>query len=143
YFAQAAIQESKILLRREPIAEVLEQPEISAQEQRKLKIVLAARDYAEAIGLKPGDSFTQYTRLEQDTLAWVVMGSRKDAFELYTWWFPFVGSVPYKGYFSQAGAEREARRLERLGYETWVRGTDAISTLGWFNDPLLSTTLQR
>jgi predicted aminopeptidase len=75
-------------------------------------------------------------------LAWVVLASRRDAFDLYTWWFPFVGSVPYKGFFDRKDADRQAQALERKGYESSVRGTEAFSTLGWFNDPLLSTTLK-
>jgi predicted aminopeptidase len=70
------------------------------------------------------------------------MGSKKDSFDMYTWWFPIVGTVPYKGFFSQDDALNQAKELQDKGYETSVRGTEAFSTLGWFNDPLLSTTLK-
>lgn len=142
YVIRAAYEESKILLAREDIPEVIESPETDAEERRKLELVLAARSFGISIGLKPKDSFTQYTKVDRDILAWVLMAVKKDSFSLKTWWFPIVGSVPYKGYFGKNDAMRAARRLERKGYESWVRGTEAFSTLGWFNDPILSTTLR-
>jgi predicted aminopeptidase len=72
-----------------------------------------------------------------------VSASKKDSFTFHLWWFPIVGEVPYKGFFEKEDAISQARDLEARGFETWVRGTDAFSTLGWFNDPVLSTTLKR
>jgi predicted aminopeptidase len=61
---------------------------------------------------------------------------------MYTWWFPIVGTVPYKGFFDKADAEVQAKELEGLGFEASIRGTEAFSTLGWFDDPVVSTTLK-
>ena len=47
--------------------------------------------------------------------------------------------MPYRGYFDRNAASRAEARLARRGYETYVAGVSAYSTLGWFNDPLLST----
>lgn len=139
---QAAYVESGILMRRQDISDVVADPSTTDIERQKLALVSEARQYAISMGLTPGDSFTKYSRVDQDVLAWVLMASRKDAFELKTWWFPIVGSVPYKGYFSKEDAEEEGARLEKKGYEQYIRGTDAFSTLGWFNDPVLSTILK-
>jgi predicted aminopeptidase len=142
YVMRAAYEQSKILLARRPIEEVIKDPATARDESHKLALVLEARSFASEIGLDPGGSFTQYADIGKDTLAWVVMGSRKDAFILYTWWFPIVGTVPYKGFFDLPGARQQAEKLEAEGYETSVRGTEAFSTLGWFNDPVMSTTLK-
>jgi len=142
YVVRAAYEQSKILLARRPIVEVIEDPATSPVDREKLSLVLAARTFATDIGLSPGQTFTQYADIGKDTLAWVVMASRKDSFSMYTWWFPIVGTVPYKGFFDQQDAIEQAKALEQQGYESSVRGTEAFSTLGWFNDPLLSTTLK-
>lgn len=140
---ESAYEGGKILLSRERISEVLNESETTTEEKEKLNLVLDAREFAQGIGLTPRNSFTRYTRIDRDVLTWVVMASRKDSFSMVAWWFPFVGTVPYKGYFDKEDAIEQGKELEAKGYETWIRGADTFSSLGWFTDPVLSTTLKR
>jgi predicted aminopeptidase len=143
YVVRAGIEEAKILSRRRPIPEVIADPATSPETQRKLRLVLEARDFAERVlQLEAGDSYTTYSRVDSDTLLLVVTASRKDRFQAHTWWFPIIGHVPYKGFFDFAAARREAARLEQQGLDTQVRPSAAFSTLGWFNDPVLNTLLR-
>ena len=143
YVLRAGYEEVCILARREAIVTRLQDQNLSTVERRKLALVLEARDFAKSIGLTPDNSFTSYAAVDRPVLAWVLAASKPDAFKLYTWWFPIVGTLPYKGFFEEEEARAAAADLTELGYETWLRPTDAFSTLGWFDDPLLSTTLRQ
>lgn len=142
YVMRGAYEQGKILIGRRDISKVIEDPGVSQDNREKLQVVLEARAYAQRIGLEPKGSFTTYAEVTRDPLAWVVVASRRDAFALHTWWFPIVGTVPYKGFFDKEDAEAEVADLRRQGYETSMRGTEAFSTLGWFDDPVVSTTLK-
>jgi len=143
YVMRAGVEEAKILSRRRPIVDVARDPGTTEEVRRKLALVLEARNFAaRRLDLNVGESYTTYSWIDRDTLALVVSAAHRDRFEAHTWWFPIVGSVPYKGYFSLAAAEREARKLEAKGLDTYIRTTSAFSTLGWFNDPLLSTLMR-
>lgn len=142
YLLQAGIEEAKILGRRRPIDQVMADANTTDETRRKLRLVLEARTFAaEMLGLDAGRSYTTFSRTDGDTLALVLSAARRDRFEQHTWWFPIVGSIPYKGYFSREDAFSAAEELQQAGYDTYLRPTSAFSTLGWFNDPLLSTTL--
>ncbi len=144
YVIQAGLAEAKILSRREPIGEVIRAPDTDEDTRAKLAVVANVRTYAaEELGLDVGDSYTTFSQLDTDTLLMVVTASRRDAFDPYTWWFPIVGRVPYKGFFDPDDARAQARKLEGRGFDVAVRPSGAFSTLGWFNDPLLSTLLGR
>lgn len=143
YVVRAGIAESRILSRRRPIADVLADPRTDPREREKLELVSEARTFAKRIlDLDVGGSFTSYSWVESDTLLLVVSAARKDRFVPHTWWFPIVGRVPYKGFFDFDAALAEARRLDRRGFDTYVRPSPAFSTLGFFDDPLLNTTLR-
>ena len=144
YLGRAGWEEAKILAGRRPIRELARSDAIDTATRHKLALVLAARDFAQdSLNLDAGESFTQFTQLERDTLLLLLSATRRDALVQHTWWFPIIGRVPYKGYFDFDAAHRAARSLEAEGYDIHLRPASAFSTLGWFNDPLLSTTLQQ
>ena len=89
-----------------------------------------------------GGSYASYSYVDRPDLTYVVLAAPKTELRPYTWWFLIVGSVPYKGYFSKADAEAEIERLKADGYDTNLRTSAAFSTLGWFDDPLLSHLLK-
>jgi predicted aminopeptidase len=143
YVLRAGYEEARILSRRRPIARMVEDSTTAPRTRQKLELVLAARRFAQdSLHLEAGDSYTTYARLDSDTLAMIVSAAYQDRFQAYTWWFPIVGHVPYKGFFSEKKARKEARKLEEKGFDTYVRPTAAFSTLGWFNDPLVSPLLR-
>jgi len=142
YLLRGAWEEGKILSRRRSIVALVADSATAPATRAKLELVLAARRFAaESLGLPAKDAFTKYTRLDHDTLVLVLSGTRRDALVPATWWFPIVGRVPYKGFFDFEAAQRAERALGLDGFDTYLRPSPAFSTLGWFNDPLLSTTL--
>lgn len=143
YLSRGAWEEAKILSRRQPISELVANPGTPKEVREKLKVVLAARLFArDSLRLRTKDSFTTYSRLDHDTLVLLVSAAYRDTLKPYTWWFPIVGRVPYKGYFDFDAARRTAKDLAANGFDVYMRPSDAFSTLGFFNDPLLNTTLK-
>ena len=142
YLARGAWEEGRILSRRRSIEGLVANPSTPAATRAKLELVLAARRFAvDSLGLPAKDAFTKYSKLDHDTLVLVLSGTRRDALVPASWWFPIVGRVPYKGFFDFDAARLAERDLVADGYDTYLRPSPAFSTLGWFNDPLLSTTL--
>jgi predicted aminopeptidase len=143
YLLRAGWEEARILARRRPIAALAARPDVDPRTRAKLQLVLDARRFAaDSIGLRARQSFTLYTDIGRDTLVLVLSGAYRDRLAPYTWWFPVVGSVPYKGFFAFDAARRAADDLRRGGFDVYLRPSAAFSTLGWFNDPLLNTTLR-
>ena len=143
YLSRAAWEEARILARRQSIATLVADARTPADERAKLALVLAARAFAaDSLGLRPEDSFTRYTRLDRDTLVLVVSAAYSDRLARRTWWFPVVGRFPYKGFFDFDAAHRTAEDLRRDGFDVSLGASSAFSTLGWFNDPVVSTTLR-
>jgi predicted aminopeptidase len=143
YVIRAAYEEGKILWRREPIPEYLEKPELGAETQDKLRLVLAVREYArDVLKLNVGGSYSSYSYVDRPDLTYILTAAPRTELRPYTWWFLIIGRVPYKGYFSKEDAAAAAKELEDDGYDTNIRTSAAFSTLGWFDDPLLSHLLR-
>jgi len=143
YLSRAAYEEARILARRTPIDRLVADADTPPAERAKLQLVLEARRFAaDSVGLRPEQSFTRFSRLDRDTLVLVVSAAYPDRLARRTWWFPVVGRFPYKGFFDFDAAHRTADALRRDGFDVSIGASSAFSTLGWFNDPVVSTTLR-
>ncbi len=142
YVLRAGWEEARILARRRSMEDVLNDPTLDSETRGKLEIVVRARSFAQQdLSLDVGDAYTSFSDIGRDTLALVLSASPVNKLSAYTWWFPIVGRVPYKGFFNREAAEKEQRKLEAQHFDTYLRTTSAFSTLGWLPDPLLNTVL--
>jgi len=110
----------------------------------KLKLIQKARRFAiDSLGLVNSTNYTSVYDQKGKTLLWNVSGCKPFSFEAKKWSFPIVGDMPYKGFFDYEKAKEEARLLKEEGFDVRIRPVGGWSTLGWFNDPILSNMLSR
>jgi predicted aminopeptidase len=143
YITRAGFEETRILQSRQPLDRLAARSDIDPQLRRSLDLVLATRNYAARLGLEAKQTYTTYADVGRDTLLLVLQAAPKDCICPHTWKYPIVGRIPYKGFFDPRAARREAETFAARGYDVYLRPSSAFSTLGWFNDPLLSTALTR
>ncbi len=143
YIARAAYEEERILWNRKPIDDALARGDLSADVRAKLETVLAVRKFAaDKLGENVGGAYESFANVDQGAIIHVVMAAPRDSLVPYTWWFPIVGRVPYRGFFDESDALAEAATLEADGLDTMVRPAIAFSSLGFFDDPLLTNLLK-
>jgi predicted aminopeptidase len=142
YLFKSAYSQVDLLNRRVPIEKALKDPRLSEEQKRKLKLAEEARIFAgTSLGLAKTKSYSTFVQLDAPYVTWVVSASEKNELKHYLWRYPFVGSMPYRGYFEPNGAKEQAKEMKEKGYDTYIRGVTAYSTLGWFRDPILSSML--
>ena len=142
YLWHVTVGQTALLLQRRSIEETLRDPHLTPQEQHKLRLVLAVRSFAiTQLGMQASQSYTTFVQLDRPYVSYNLSAAASDAFKPYRWRFPIVGKMPYKGFFDKDYARREQHALDEQGYDTYLRGIRAYSTLGYFNDPILSSML--
>ena len=142
YYTQALYGQLDILNRMQPIDQVITQDTSSIQLKQKLREILKIRTFAsQVLHLPDNQSYTYYVDLDKPYVVWTVFAAPPLELQLKQWCFPIVGCVSYRGYFDSAAAQVLAQQLRAEGYDVYVAGVAAYSTLGWFNDPVLNTML--
>jgi len=144
YYWQSLRGHLDLLQAAQPVSDWIERPDTPAPLRTRLALAEQARNFASsALALPDNASYRRYARLERPAAVWNVVAAPPWSLQLHTWCFPVTGCVGYRGYFAEADAQAEGRRLAHEGLEVSVYPVPAYSTLGYSNwlggDPLLST----
>lgn len=143
YYTQAIGGQLNLMASARPLDSWLADPQTPADLRGRLEIAHRIRAYASArLGLPNNESYTSYADLGRPFVVWNVFAAPEFSVTPRRECFPFTGCVPYLGFFSETSARGEAARLREAGLDAYVGGVLAYSTLGWFNDPLLSTFIR-
>jgi predicted aminopeptidase len=144
YYGQAIGGHLELMRARKPIDELLRAPATDPDLRLRLAEVQAIRDFASRdLGLPNNGSYRSYADLGRPYVVWNVFAAPELSLRAKDWCMPIVGCVNYRGYYDRRAAEEFAAGLRRDGYDTYVAGVPAYSTLGHFDDPVLNTFLQQ
>jgi predicted aminopeptidase len=142
YVLHSANGQRDVMSRREPIHEVIADPDTPASVSSQLARVVEIREFAvRELGLPDNGSYRSYADVGRAYVVWNVFAAHEFSMEPRRWCFPVAGCVAYRGYFSEQKAAGFASRLAREGYDVYVAGVPAYSTLGHFDDPVLNTMI--
>ena len=140
YYGHVMHGQLQLLTAREPIAEVLADPKTEPELRKRLQRALDARSFAtRELGLPKNGSYTTYADVGRPYAVWNVFATPALSLQAREWCHLFIGCLAYQGYYDRARADRTAAELRRQGLDAFVAGIPTYSTLGWFDDPLLST----
>lgn len=143
YYWQAMRGHMELMGQREPVTDVLADPETSEDTRGQLELAQSAVDFAHAeLALPDNGSYRQYADTGRRYLVWSVVAAPEWSLEPRTWCFPVAGCVSYRGYFDEAEAQAFAARRAAAGDDVYVGGVSAYSTLGNFADPLTNAMLR-
>ena len=143
FYTQAISGQTEIWRKSRPNAEALADPSVAEKVKQRLKLIEELRAFAASDLHLPTKSFGKYCDLKRPYVVWVVYAAPEFSIESKKWWYPLVGSLKYRGFFNEKDAAVEAAHLKKKGYDVFVGGVEAYSTLGYLADPVLNTFLHR
>jgi predicted aminopeptidase len=142
YVTQAARGQWQVMRAREPIDKVIASQSTPQDLRARLTEVRAAREFASReLGLPDNGSYRSYADLKRPYVVWNVVATPEFSVHPQRWCFPIAGCVAYRGYFAEEKARKFSDSLSGKGFDTFVGGVPAYSTLGKFQDPVLNTML--
>ncbi len=140
FYNQAVKGHLGIMLSSQSVNVLLEDPETTQALREQLILTQKIVQHAETKLLLDADGkYERFVQLQGDYVVWNVFAAKPLDLRGQTWCYPVAGCAPYRGYYAQEDALAFADKYQHLGFETYVGGVSAYSTLGWFNDPLLSS----
>jgi len=143
YYIKSAHNQFSMMNTRISITEAFQSPHLNETQKNKILLSQKARVFAfDRLKLKKTENYNTYIDLKRPYVTWVVHAAEKWQMKNYEWKYPLIGAMPYKGFFNEIDAKAESDELLKNGFDTYVRGVSAYSTLGWFTDSLLSSMLR-
>ena len=144
FYGQAINGQLSIISKRENIQTLVNDPEIDAQLKQSLESIISIRKFANnSLALPVEKNYSSYVDLQRPFVLWNVFAAPEFSVTPKDWCYPIAGCVSYRGYFSEDAARKYATSLADEGFDVYVGGIAAYSTLGWFADPVLNTIINR
>ncbi len=143
YYTQAIGGHLKVLSRARPVSDWLADPSTPAELRQRLQTARRIREFASvSLKLPDNNSYLAYADIERSYVVWNVFAAPAFGVEPKRECFPFAGCVSYRGFYAEEDARRHAAKLQQAGYDVHIGGVPAYSSLGWSDDPLLSTFIR-
>lgn len=119
---------------------ILDDPSISHEIKQKVQLIEKYKQYFyEYWKTELGGIYSKTTMLENEAVTWLVITSKWDEVKALKECFPLTGCFPYLGFFNKKSAQAWMKDKQRTGLQTWMRPVYAYSTLGYFEDRILSS----
>jgi predicted aminopeptidase len=140
YYGQLAEGQWQLLRARQPVEQVMADPATPSPLRARLEHAEQARVFAsQQLKLPDNRSYRVYADLGRPYVVWNVFATPELSLQPVTHCFPIAGCVAYRGYYQQGAARGAAALMRQDGLDVYVSGVEAYSTLGWFDDPILSS----
>jgi predicted aminopeptidase len=140
FYSQAAKGQYELIAHAQKTQKLVANPRTPPKLKKQLELLSNLLAFAQSDLKLPADGhYHKYVELNRRYVVWDVEAAPEFSLQPKSWWYPLVGSLEYRGYFSDRGAKKYGAWLERKGYDVFVAGVEAYSTLGWFKDPALSS----
>jgi predicted aminopeptidase len=142
YYSQLASGQLQLLWAREPVSKVIADPGRDQQLRTHLTQSQKARTFAsQQLHLPDNQSYRLYADIGRPFVVWNVFATPEFSLAPQNHCFPVAGCVAYRGFYSQSAARGEAALQRLQGMDVSIGGVEAYSTLGWFNDPIISSMM--
>lgn len=137
YYSQAASGHLSLMMSTQPVHQLLDAPSTPPALRQKLTVAHDAREFAaDQLALPVGDAFSSYAELGRPWVVVNLVAVPEFSLDAHRWCYPIIGCQAYRGYYQLEKAQNEEQSFIDKGYDTFIGGVTAYSTLGWFDDPL-------
>lgn len=144
YGLQQAQGQLKVIFNTTPVNELLTDKSFPDSLKRQIELIQTIKKFTvDSLGLNPSSSYNAYFDQHGEPILWMVTASPKYQLEAYEWHFPLLGNFTYKGFFKRELAEKEKSQLLQQDLDVRIGEVSAWSTLGYLNDPILSSMLDK
>ena len=143
YYLQSISGQLQIMLKQQPIEQLLTHNHLDELTRQQLQTVLDVREFSITVMQLPDNgSYRHYADLKRDYVVWNVFATPVYSLKPLQWCYLVIGCLSYRGYFNRDEAFQLQQQLKKANHDVYVGGVTAYSTLGWFADPVLNTMLK-
>ncbi len=129
-----------VMNERVDIEELLADEQLDTELRERLQLVQEIRRFSvDRLDLPANDSYASYVELDRSYVVQNIFAAPEFSTRLYEWCYPVIGCASYRGYYDEARMLAYSDNLKSRGLEVYIGEVTAYSTLGWFDDPVLSS----